>query len=855
MSDTTAPQPRRTRRWPWVVLGVVVAIPVAAAGAAYVFLDPEKLRPRLVAAVEQATGRRFELGEMRLALSLVPTVELRDISLANPEGFSRPAMLTARRVEVQAALLPLLSRRVEVARVVVEEPDLLLETRQDGTSNWVFARPAAPGTPAAPAAPESPTAPGQPLQLAVDSLRLERGTLAWRDAHPGGRTETLGLTRIEAAAPAAGPSRAEGDVALRGQAVSIAFQGGRLSAFGAAEPWPVDLRLASLGAEVALRGTLAAGQAWTAEVTGRAADLTRLAPLMPDVPLPPLRDVALAGAATGTGGALATLSGLNLRIGESDLSTLRPGLRLASATLTAERPDAPLALQAEARLADQPLRLSGRLGTPAQLAGQAPGPLPVDVRLETNGAAATLAGRIADPRALSGVDLAITAEAADLAALSPLAGTALPPIREVRLSTRLAERTPGFAGGAHLRDLRLASSAGEAAGEVTLVVGERPGITGRLASPRLDLDALRAATAAAPAPAGAPAAPAAPAPTSDGRVIPDIALPMAALRVMDADLRLEIAALTLNGQAWRQVVVPVKIDAGRGGFSPLTAQTPAGPLALDLTADARAEVPTLRILARSPGLDLTALQAMAGQPNRLSGRAELDADLRGQGNRLRQVAATLSGHLGLAMLGGHAEPALVQPVQAALRERVPVLPPLPNRLPIECIAIRADAEGGTARLSTLLLDSPAAKVAGTGSINLGDESLSLRMLHDVRAAGAEVRVSADLGGTLASPAYRGVRAENLAAVLGNLAGQVGGDLGAVLGALAPRGNNAARPAPLPDCGPALTAARGGREGQVPAARPAPAAAEAAPAPQPQAQPERRQGIPQPADLLRGLLGR
>ncbi len=848
MSDTPSPTIPRKRRWPWVVLAVVVALPVAAAGAAYVLLDAEALRPRLVAAVEQATGRRFEVGAMRLALSLRPTVELRDITLANGDGFSRPAMLTAKRMEVQAALLPLLSRRVEIARVVVEEPDLLLETRADGRANWQFERAATPS----PGAPAGPPTPRQPLQFAVASLRVDRGSVTWRDGRPAGRTETIGIPAIEAAAPLAGPLRANGQLALRGQAVTLAFQGGALSAFGAAEAWPLDATVSAAGAEARLRGTIAAGQAWTARVEARSADLTRLAPLMPDVPLPPLRDVAAAGAATGTGGTLSSLADLSLRIGDSDLSTIRPGLRLASATLAAERPDAPIAIQAEARLADRPLRLSGRLGTPAQIAGQAPGPLPVDLRVETTGAFTTLAGRIADPRALSGVDLALAVEAADLAALSPLAGTPLPAIRDLTIGTRLAERTPGFAGGAHLRGLTIASSAGAAAGELTLVVGERPGITGRLAFQRLDLDALRAA-APAPAPAAAPAPPA-PAPAAaPGRVIPDVALPLAALRVMDADLRIEVAALTLNGQAWRQVVLPVKIEAGRGGIAAATAETPAGPISLDVSADARAATPTLRLVARSPGLDLVALQAMAGQPNRLSGKAELDADLRGQGNGLRQVAATLTGHLGIAMLGGHAEPALVQPAQAALRERVPLLPPLPNRLPIECIAIRADAEGGVARLSTLLLDSPAAKVAGSGTINLADEALALRMLHDVRAAGAEVRVSADLGGTLASPAYRGVRAENLAAVLGNLAGQVGGDLGAVLGALAPRGGNAARPAPLPDCGPALTAARGGREGAVPAARPAPAV-EAAPA-APQPTPERRPGIPQPADLLRGLFGR
>jgi AsmA protein len=212
------------------------------------------------------------------------------------------------------------------------------------------------------------------------------------------------------------------------------------------------------------------------------------------------------------------------------------------------------------------------------------------------------------------------------------------------------------------------------------------------------------------------------------------------------------------------------------------------------------------------------------------------------------VAASLSGHLGLAMLDATVEPPLTAPVYAALRSRVPVLPDLPDRLPVECVAVRAEAEGGVLRFGTLLVDAPAVKVAGGGTMTLGTEAIAMRLLHDIRAAGAEVRFAADLGGTLAAPAYRGVQVQNL---VGALAGRIGGEAGALLGALANR--NGARPETLPECGPALTAARGGREGPLPAPRPA--REQAAPAPEsPPASP-----LPLPpgpaGDLLRGILRR
>jgi hypothetical protein len=248
-------------------------------------------------------------------------------------------------------------------------------------------------------------------------------------------------------------------------------------------------------------------------------------------------------------------------------------------------------------------------------------------------------------------------------------------------------------------------------------------------------------------------------------------------------------------------------------------------------------------------MDIPALQQALGQPVRLAGRGELDLDLAGTGARLRGWAGSLSGHVGFAMVDATVEPALTGPVIAALRQRVPILPSLPQRLPVECVALRADLAEGQARIGTLLVDAPAAKVAGSGAINLRDETLALRLLHDVRAAGQSIRVAANLGGTLGNPAYGGVQAQNLGEIIGGLGGRLGGTAGELLGAL----GQASRPEPLPDCAPSLAAARGGQPGPAPTRRAAPA--EAAPAAPPSAPPAARPRPPQPADLLRGLFGR
>ncbi|MBU8539781.1 AsmA family protein [Falsiroseomonas tokyonensis] len=842
---------RRQRRWPWILLAVVIGLPALALGAALLLLDAESLRPRLVAAVERATGRTFTVGEMRLALSLVPTVELRDVTLSNPEGASRPNMLTASRVQVQAALLPLLSREIRISRIELEQPDLLLEVDAQGRGNWQFARAAREAAPAAPA-PEQ--AVQQALALGIDALRLEGGRIGWRDAR-NGMAETVEITRLEATAPLGGGMTAEGEVVLRGQPVALRAETGGLAAFGGPAPWPVAATLGIAGAEARVNGTLT-GQAWTGTAEARAPELARLSPLLPGTTLPPLREVTASAAASGTGGAVSEIRDLKLAVGESDLATLRPGLVLRRAELAAPGLAAPITLSGELVLDGQVLRLSGTAGTPALLLAGATGPLPVDLRLEGQGIAGTARGTIAQPRALRGLDLAVTAEAADLAPFG-LEGAG-------RMAGRLAMPGPGLAGGARLTGLTASLPAAEMRGDLALASGARTRVSGSLAFPRLDIDALRnarpAAAPASPPPANpAPAAPApAPAPAaSDNRVIPFTPLPFAALRGFDADLRLTAPEVTAGGQEWRQVSARLVVDGGEARLAPFTAQTPAGPLTLEVQADANQTPPRLRVVARSPGLDLAALSRAAGRDPLLNGRAQLDADLAGQGGDLRAVAATAGGHLGLALVDG----SLPRRLLRALPQQVlgAVLPPGDGDIPLRCFALRAPAEGGVLRVETLYAEGALGRVGGAGTIDMRDETLALRLQTDLRTARIALRAPVNIAGRWTAPRVGVEPTAAAAAGIGAfLSQQETPDrnlqaLAQILGAAGNRGG--AAPA-LGSCGPALAAARGGVEGPAPTTAGAPEAPaeEAAPAPQ-GTQQGQRPTVPNAADLLRGLLGR
>ena len=835
---------RRWLRRALIALAVLVLLPAAGLAVLLLTFDPNSQKPRIQAAVEAATGRSLTLGDVGVKLALAPTLTVENVALANAPGGSRPQMLTIRRAEVELALLPLLSRRVEVRRLVLRSPDMLLETDAEGHPNWAFTpagRAAAPPPPPQAAPAEAARETGQRLGIAVDQVELTDGLLAWRDGRTGA-SRSLAISRIETRADMAGALRLNGQFALNGVPVALSGETGpieRLTDPAATTPWPIRLALEAAGARLAAHGFIAQPRqmrGWRITVEAQVPELEKLAPLLPDAPLPPLRDLALAASLDE-----AAVSDLRLTLGASVLDAVLPGLRLTSLTATLPRQDQPLTLAMEAALNGVPLRLGGTLGAPSLLLpGAAPQPFPVDLSLAVAGATGTAKGAIADLRRLAGVDLALSLRAPDLAAFAPLAGTPLPAVKDVSLDTRFAERTPGFAGGAFLRGLRVASSAGDAAGDLTYVIGQRQGVMGSLASTRLDLDALRLPPAAPVA-----AATAAPPPPADRRVIPDVKLPLEAIRIIDGDLRWQIGSLIAQGVTLRQVQAHLLIQDGRARLDPFAAQMPGGPVTLRAAADLTTTPPTVQVAAQSPGLDLAPLLAALGQaPPQVTGQLGLDADLRGHGSDLRAVAGSAHGHLGLSVVRGSLSGSLLEKFPADIRRLLPAGSG-GRDIALRCLALRFQAEDGMAQSRALLLDTALGRLGGEGGVNLKTEALAFRLLPELRLGGIELRAPVNIAGTMRAPRV-GVSPE--AAIAGGLGAFLSMQntpdrslqaLAGVLGGGAPA---------LPDCEEQLAVARGGQHGPAPAAAP--------PAPASNPTPGPAQALPAPAqELLRGLFGR
>jgi uncharacterized protein involved in outer membrane biogenesis len=765
------------------------------------------LAAELDAALERAIGRAVTHGELAVRPGLRPRIAFAGATIANVEGGSAPDFARIGRLEVTLALLPLLSRRVEIDTLLLADADILLERDAAGRGNWVFGR-VAGGS--------------QGAGLSIAALRIESSRIRLPGA-PLHRIEieTLTLARDDPADPVA----LTGRIRLNEEALAIE------ASLGAAEggALPLTATVTGQGLRLGLRGAWPRGPehpAWSLAVEAQTepGTIQRLARRFgQDLPLAP-GPLTLA-ARLGPGSPFPTVSDLKVGIGATDAGAIVPGLRLARAELRAPSFDHPVAVTAQGRRGGAELALALTLPSlRTLLESPRDAAWPVEATVTAGPSRLTLAGDVRRDRGLGATAFQARLVTPDLARLGPVLGATLPRLAGLTATARLS--------GLATRELRLAALSVtaqplEGQGELTIGFASRPSLRGRLALRRLDLDAFGAP---APRPPGRPAQ----------RMIPDIALPLETLRALDAALTLSATTLRAGGVTWRDAAATVALAHGRLALDPLVATAPGGVLGGRLTLDAAAAQPAaaLRLDSRGQGLDLAAMRRAFGVPAGFDGQAELALDLRARGATLPALAATLSGEAGIAMVGGRFNGASALSVGPDLARAL-----LPRGTPaggygLRCFALRLSAEGGVAQSQALLLEGEFGRIDGSLALNLRNETLAARLLPDIRVMGLTVRTPVTIGGPFAAPRVGVEPGAALAQVVGDT---VANRLWRNSTAEFLRGATGSTP-PGGDCGAALTLARLGRAGRMP---------EAAPVPIPLV-PREVQGVAQ--EVVRGLGG-
>lgn len=192
----------------------------------------------ILAGVKEATGREVAIdGDLSMSLLPAPTLSAEGIRFANIDGGSDPEMVRISSFELRLAFAPLLSGRIQVERIRLVEPRLLLEVTADGRANWALEDASTtPGSDSQSAAAGS----SDGLNVSLDTIELENASIVYRDARSGLEESLTGLSATASASAVNGPFQASGSTVAKGLPLMFDVA---IGAYEASQPLPVRLAL------------------------------------------------------------------------------------------------------------------------------------------------------------------------------------------------------------------------------------------------------------------------------------------------------------------------------------------------------------------------------------------------------------------------------------------------------------------------------------------------------------------------------------------------------------------------------------------------------------------------------------
>lgn len=125
-------------------LGILVVLLIIAIITLPFWIPADTIKAQVADQVRSATGRELVIrGEAKPTLFPNIGVGVTDVSFANSEWAQEPQMVTVKELVAKVELMPLLSRKIQIAGFRLVEPVIHLEIGPNGVVNWEIGKPAA----------------------------------------------------------------------------------------------------------------------------------------------------------------------------------------------------------------------------------------------------------------------------------------------------------------------------------------------------------------------------------------------------------------------------------------------------------------------------------------------------------------------------------------------------------------------------------------------------------------------------------------------------------------------------------------------------------------------------------------
>jgi uncharacterized protein involved in outer membrane biogenesis len=394
---------------------------------------------------------------------------------------------------------------------------------------------------------------------------------------------------------------------------------------------------------------------------------------------------------------------------------------------------------------------------------------PLDITLAAGESHATLQGTVAQPLNYTGLDVDVALQGPDLGKLGELLKLPLPGTPPYKLAGKIThqeqEKRWNFVA------LRGTVGDSDIQGDVSLELSaERPTVIAELRSKTLDLDDLGVLVGAPPGTGPGETASAeqeqkaAHEAAAKAPVLPDKKFDVPELKMFDARISFKgdkVQALKLPLEHMEAKVTlkdgHLRIDPARlnvaGGELETRAgfDAPGGELKGDLDLTLR-KVRLNKLLAAFQ-VDVGPVQMEKEGVGTFGGQAKLAI----AGNSIRDMAASADGDLAVIMDGGQINSLIIEALGLDLGEVLSVLAAGDEEkekgmVPVQCFVTRFEVQDGVMMTRALVLETSDSTVTGSGTIDLGRETLDITLLaHPKDASVLTASTPVAIKGTFREP--------------------------------------------------------------------------------------------------------
>ena len=164
-----------SKRWKKIIIAVAFVFVVLIAGL-YAFTELynfNKFKPLIYRAVKNATGRELNIGgDVDIDFGIRPIIKAGDVSFQNAVWSAQPDLGRVKHLEVQVAVWRLIYGKFDFVRLVLVEPEIIVEFDSAGTSNFSFDT----------IGDEQDKSKISPPPLIFSDILIEKGLFTYKDA-------------------------------------------------------------------------------------------------------------------------------------------------------------------------------------------------------------------------------------------------------------------------------------------------------------------------------------------------------------------------------------------------------------------------------------------------------------------------------------------------------------------------------------------------------------------------------------------------------------------------------------------------------------------------------------------------